>query len=196
MKKVCIYSGSFNPIHCGHIALARYVVREKLADEVWVVVSPQNPLKSASALIQDDLRLKMAQIAFRGDLQIMVSDVELHLPKPSYTIDTLEFLQKNHSDCEFSLLIGMDSLNSFHRWKRYQDTLRKFRLLVYPRRGEEPDISNLIEFKDKIQFIEAPNIEISSTEIRQMIAQDQSITGFVEPKVEEFILKNKLYRVE
>lgn len=195
MKKVCIYSGSFNPIHCGHIALARHVVREKLADEVWVVVSPQNPLKPASALLQDDLRLKMVQIAFRGDLHIMVSDVELHLPKPSYTIDTLEFLQQNHHDCEFSLLIGMDSLNSFHRWKRYEDILCKFRLLVYPRKGEECNLLNFSEFKDKISFIQAPNVEVSSTEIRQKIAQSYSITGLVEPEVEQFIHANKLYRV-
>ena len=136
-KRIGIYSGSFNPVHNGHISLAKYLLDSDIVDEVWIVVSPLNPLKTTSdELIADELRLQMAKIAFEGIRDTKVSDVEFCLPRPSYTIDTLNYLQKQYPDYHFFLLIGEDNMAVFDKWKDYKEILRKYTVLVYPRHAD------------------------------------------------------------
>ncbi|MDR0831225.1 MAG: nicotinate-nucleotide adenylyltransferase [Prevotellaceae bacterium] len=187
--KIGIYSGSFNPIHFGHIELAKYLIDNNLVDEVWVVVSPQNPLKKVENLADDFLRLKMAKLAFRGEKKIKVSDIEFRLPKPSYSIDTLNFLQKQHPKTDFCLLIGADNVPIFDKWKNYSEILEKFTVMVYPRDNYEQKSEKF----PQMQFINAPKFNISSTEIRERLSKNLSCENLLPQKVEEFVLKHKIY---
>ena len=135
MKKVGIYSGSFNPIHHGHIMLANYLVEFSDLDELWFVVTPQNPLKKKEDLLDDDERLKMVELAIGDDPRIFVSDIEMHLHTPSYTINTLTALSERYPECEFVFICGMDSLQNFKNWREYQKILDNYELLVFPREG-------------------------------------------------------------
>jgi len=135
MKKVGIYSGSFNPIHHGHVMLANYLVEFADLDELWFVVTPQNPLKQKEELLDDDERLKMVQLAVGDDPRLKVSDIEMHLPTPSYTINTLTSLSEQCPDCKFIFICGMDSLQNFKNWREYQRILDNYELLVFPREG-------------------------------------------------------------
>lgn len=194
-KKICVYSGSFNPVHNGHIALAEYLVDRQIVDEVWVVISPQNPLKPASELIDDTLRLQMAKMAFDGKSGIKVSDVEFYLPKPSYTIDTLDFLQSQYSEFDFCLLIGEDNIVSFHKWKNSEDILRKYPVIVYPRHTADHNSEHNKSRYRSMQFIDAPAINISSTDIRNKIKQNLSIVGLLPQNVIDFIYQHRLYKL-
>ena len=183
MSKIGIYSGSFNPIHFGHIKLAKYLIASKLVDEVWLIVSTQNPLKQQNDLMDDNLRLKMAKIAFKKYPKIKVSDVEFHLPKPSYTIDTLNFLQEKYPQNQFFLLIGADNVAVFDKWKNYTEILEKFTVLCYPR-------ENFLQKSEKfpqIKFINAPRINISSTEIRNRLKNNLPCDDLMPKNVVEFI---------
>ena len=181
--KICIYSGSFNPVHYGHISLANYLITNNISDEVWIVVSPQNPLKMATDLLPDDLRLKMAKLAFKSKKRIKVSDVEFYLPKPNYTIDTLDFLQKKYPNYVFGLLIGEDNVKIFDKWKNFEQILNQYEVLVYPRlKLEQTEINskeNDIKMYPQMKFINAPFINISSTEIRERIKNHQSVKGLL-----------------
>lgn len=129
MKRIGIYSGSFNPIHHGHVMLANYLVEFSDLDELWFVVTPQNPLKQKEDLLDDDERLKMVQLAVGDDPRFHVSDIEMHLPKPSYTIHTLTALSEQFTDCEFVFICGMDSLQNMRNWREYEKILNNYELL-------------------------------------------------------------------
>jgi nicotinate-nucleotide adenylyltransferase len=189
MKKIGIYSGSFNPIHFGHIELAKYLINKNLVNEVWLVVSPQNPLKKESDLTKDILRLEMAEIALRGEKKIKVSDVEFHLPKPNYTIDTLNFLQRKYPENKFCLLIGADNVPIFDKWKNYVEILQRFTVIVYPREN----FGQKSELYPQMQFIDAPKFNISSTQIRRRLAQNLPCDDLLPKKVAEFIQGKKNY---
>ena len=180
MKKIALFGGSFNPIHVGHIALAK-AVRERCGlDEVWLMVSPQNPLKEEGNLLADALRLEMAQKAVEGVEGIQVSDFEMHLPKPSYTWTTLQHLSLAKPDCTFILLIGGDNWAHFERWRRWQDILREYDVIVYPR-DHHPGT------------IDVPLLDVSSTEIRQKVRQGESIEGLVPASI--IPLVEKYYKI-
>ena len=192
-KKIGIYSGSFNPVHNGHISLAKYLLDSDIVDEVWIVVSPLNPLKTTSdELIADELRLQMAKIAFEGIRDTKVSDVEFRLPRPSYTIDTLNYLQKQYPDYQFFLLIGEDNMAVFDKWKNYQEILRKYTVLVYPRHADTNSSDNMLRHTN-IHKIDAPYIDISSTDIRHRIRQHLPLTDVLPKSVIDFIKSNGLY---
>lgn len=174
-KKVTLYFGSFNPIHVGHMALADFIVDNDIADEVWLVVSPHNPLKDKNSLWNDDFRLNLVCAAVASADRIKVSDVEFYLPQPNYTINTLEFLSKNNPETEFSLLIGADNLAIFDKWYRYEDIIAGYRLYVYPRPDAHPDLSRFPE----VCMIDAPLYDISSTEIRCKIENGESVADMV-----------------
>ena len=177
MKTIGIFGGSFNPIHNGHIALAWQLKELAALDEVWLMVSPQNPLKQGSAdLLDDRLRYQMARIALHGEDGIKACDYELHLPKPSYTWNTLQHLRQDFPDDTFLLLIGGDNWQNFHRWYRAEDILREHRIVVYPRRGSETDHSLL---PASVSIVETPLLDISSTEVRLRVQQRQGIEGMV-----------------
>ena len=175
-KKTGIFGGSFNPIHTGHIALARQLREAAGLDEVWLMVSPQNPLKQQAALLDDDLRLQMAKAALADEPFIEVSDYEFHLPRPSYTWNTLQALKDDYPDREFVLLIGGDNWESFAHWYRADDIIRNYQLIVYPRRGSDIDLTSL---PSTVTVIEAELLDISSTDIRRRVRRHQSIKGMV-----------------
>ena len=167
MRKIGIFGGSFNPIHCGHIALAQAVQKQCGLDEVWLMVSPQNPLKrNDSDLLDDSLRFAMAQRALEGVEGVVACDYEFHLPKPSYTWNTLQHLAKDYPDYTFILLIGGDNWAHFQRWRHWQDILWHHDIIVYPR-DEYPGT------------IDVPLLPVSSTEIRQKVRAGESIKGLV-----------------
>ncbi|MDR1898037.1 MAG: nicotinate-nucleotide adenylyltransferase [Prevotellaceae bacterium] len=193
-SNVVIFSGSFNPIHIGHLAIAAYVVEFTSADECWFVVSPHNPLKPKTELADFCHRFNMVKIASdETNLPITASDIENTLSQPSYTINTLEMLSEKYPDKQFSLLIGADNLNGFHLWKDYPKILANYRLLVYPRFGF--DNKSLYE-KYRAQKLDAPIMEISSTFIRNNIRKGHNLKAFLPPGVFEYIRKFKLYEEE
>ena len=189
---VCVYSGSFNPIHNGHIALAEYLVDRQIVDEVWVIITPQNPLKPSNTLINDNLRLQMARLALEGRKGIVVSDVEIHLPKPSYTIDTLRFLQSQYPLYSFCLLIGQDNVSIFDKWKSYRQILHDFRVLVYPR--NVATTTEHLKYPEMQLLTDAPTVDISSTDIGSRVKSGLPITGLLPDAVAEFIAEHRLYK--
>ena len=166
-KLIAIFGGSFNPIHCGHIALAQAVLRQCQLDEVWLMVSPQNPLKrNDSDLLDDSLRFEMAQKALEGVEGVKACDYEFHLPQPSYTWNTLQHLSADYPDREFILIIGGDNWAHFQRWRHWKDILWHHRIIAYPR-------------DQYLGTIDVPLLDMSSTEIRERVRQGHSVDGLV-----------------
>src|SRR2546428_6896474 len=170
--KIGLFFGSFNPIHTGHLIIASYMANFTDLDKVWLVVSPHNTLKEKSDLIHVHDRLEMAKLATEDAVKIDVSDVELKMPRPSYTIDTLTFLTEKYPQHEFSLIMGGDNLRSLKKWKNYEAILNYYRVFVYPRPGEV-----MIEWNGHPSIIitETPLIEISATFIRKSIAANKNV---------------------
>ena len=190
MIKTGIYGGSFNPIHNGHIALAKAFLRQAALDEVWFVVSPQNPFKVNDHLLDDRWRLRLTKAALQEETRLMASDYEFHLPKPSYMWHTLQSMSREYPDREFTLLIGGDNWTTFHRWYHADDILSHYSLAVYPRKDNPIDTATL---PPNVQLINAELLDISSTEVRHRITKGQDISHLVPPRVAELITKNHLY---
>lgn len=190
-QHIGIFSGSFNPVHAGHLILANYLCEFTDLDEVWFVVSPHNPLKEAGDLLDDDLRLEMVRLALEEFDHMTASDVEFHMPRPSYTIDTLRRLTNEHPDKNFTLIIGGDNWKRFHKWKEYAQLISNYQLLVYPRPGEEVVIPE--QLRASVRLVKAPIVEISSTFIRESIQNGKNMRAFLPPKVYDFIIQNGLY---
>ncbi|MEP4533529.1 MAG: nicotinate (nicotinamide) nucleotide adenylyltransferase [Cyclobacteriaceae bacterium] len=188
--KIGLFFGSFNPIHVGHLIIANVVHECTDVDEVWFVVSPQNPLKKNKNLLHEFDRLDLVQAAIADDYHFRVSDVEFNMPKPSYTIDTLTVLTEKHPNHDFSLIIGSDNLGSLPRWKNHDQILKNFRLIVYPRPNSE--VSELINHP-KVEMVEAPEMEISATLIRKMIREGKSIRYLVPDTAISRIEAKKLF---
>lgn len=175
--RIGIFGGSFNPIHVGHISLAKQLLRLAELDEVWLMVSPQNPLKQQHTdLLDDSLRYQMARIAVHGEEGIVASDYELHLPKPSYTWHTLQHLKADYPDCTFVLLIGGDNWQLFPRWYRAEDILGEYQIVVYPRRGSDIERASL---PNNVTVVDTELLDISSTEVRQWAYQGREISEYV-----------------
>lgn len=172
--RIGLFGGSFNPIHGGHLAIARAALEQCGLDEVWLMVSPQNPLKQQSDLLDDSLRFEMAQKALEGINGVKACDYEFRLPKPSYTWNTLQQLSKDFPDHRFCLLIGGDNWAHFERWRHWKDILRHYDVVVYPRD----------EFAGTIDL---PLINVSSTEIRQKVRAGERISGLVPERVETLV---------
>ena len=177
MQRIGIYGGSFNPVHFGHIGLAKWVIEHTDLDELWFLVSPNNPLKSVQSLALEEERLAAVQQAIQDIPRLKASDFEFSLPRPSYTANTLRALQQAYPDYEFTLIIGEDNLSIFHQWREYEFILANFRLFVYPRHTKEPQNAADIQGNPSIQWSNipvkdlqflsgAPYFDISSTEIR------------------------------
>ena len=188
-----IFGGSFNPIHNGHISLARQLREKAGLDEVWLMVSPQNPLKKSSDLLDDNLRMEMARLAVEGQEGIIASDYEMHLPKPSYTWNTLQNLSKDYPDREFVLLMGGDNWALFDKWYHYEDILKNYQIVIYPRRDCP---LNSLGKAPSPQIVEAELLDISSTEIRQRIKEGKGIRRMVPKAVADFIKEKGLYAKE
>ncbi len=182
--EVGLFFGSFNPIHTGHMIIANLVKETTQVEEVWFIVSPQNPFKKNKSLLHEFDRLDMVNAAIGDDYKFRSSDVEFNMPRPSYTIDTLTVLQEKHPEKKFHLIIGEDNLASFPKWKNHEMILEHFGLIVYPRPNSKE--SNLIS-SDKVRLIEAPEVDISATLIRKLIKEGKSIKYLVPESVESLI---------
>ena len=188
--KVGLYFGSFNPIHHGHLIIANFVCQNSDLDQLWFVVSPQNPLKPSAGLLNEYHRLYLVNIAIEGENILRASDIEFKLPRPSYTIDTLTYLQEKYSQHEFSIIMGSDSFQNIANWKNYQQILKNFRVFVYMRAGFEitrKTDSNII-------ILEAPLLQISATHIRNNVKARKSIRYLVPDKVMEEIERTRYYQ--
>ena len=185
-KKVGIFGGSFNPIHTGHIALAKSLCEKAGLDEVWFMVSPMNPFKkTATDLLDDHLRLEMVEKALEKEPQLKACDYEFRLPKPSYTWHTLQAISQEFTDIEFTLLIGGDNWAAFDKWYHHEDILAHYPIVVYPRQG-----SSVGEVPGGVTIVATPLLNISSTEIRQRIKEGKSIKGMVPESIEELVKRN------
>jgi nicotinate-nucleotide adenylyltransferase len=189
-NKIGLFFGSFNPIHNGHLIIADYIVDNTPLEQIWFVVSPQNPFKSPQDLLNDKIRLHLVEIAIKGNKNFLASDVEFGLEKPSFTINTLNYLKSKHQEKEFSLIIGKDNLETFHKWKNYEEIINNHKIYVYPRPFVK--IEKNIKHNNIIN-VEAPQIEISSTKIRENIRTKHSIRYLLPEKVIKEIQKNKYY---
>ena len=185
-----LFFGSFNPIHIGHLIIAQYMANFSNLDKVWLVVSPHNPLKDKSTLINTYDRLEMCKLAINDDPRLSVSDIELNLPQPSYTIDTLAYLEERYPEHTFNLIMGEDNLLTLHKWKNYELILNNYKIYVYPRVHSQK--SDLIKHAN-VELTDTPIMEVSSTFIRNAIKNRKEIRYFVPENVLKFIESKGLY---
>lgn len=190
MIRTAIYGGSFNPIHTGHTQLGEWLCKEGFVDELWFMVSPQNPLKQGVSLQNDEIRLQLAQLAVAESETLHVSDFEMHLPRPSYMANTLAALRKAHPDREFILVIGADNWACFNNWHKPEEILSHHKVLVYPREGYPVDEANLPE---GVTLVHSPLFEISSTDIRKAIRKGKCQGEWLAPRVWAEIRRRNLY---
>ncbi len=189
-KKTGLLFGSFNPIHNGHMILASYMLEFTDLDEVWFVVSPQNPLKEKKSLLADYHRLALARLAVEEHPKMQVSDIEFKMPKPSYTIDTLTWLSEKYENRDFIIICGTDVFPTFHKWKNYEQLLEQYHFYVYPRLG-----SGLGSYENQanIKLHPAPQMDISSSFIRKGLKQKKDMSFWMPDKVHEYILEMHFY---
>lgn len=193
MKKIGLFFGSFNPIHIGHLILANYILENTDMNELWFVVSPQNPFKEKKSLLNDYNRLDMVKMSLKNYPKMKASNVEFSLPIPSYTIDTLTYLKEKYPQNAFSLIMGEDNLKSLHKWKNFELLIKNYQIIVYPRISDK----KLVEItwnQENIHRISAPIIELSATEIRQMIKDKKNVRPMLPPEVFEYLDGSNFYR--
>ena len=186
-----LFGGSFNPIHNGHVWLAKALLRETGLDEVWFMVSPQNPLKQNRQLLDDNQRFRLVQLALNDEPRLRPCDYEFHLPKPSYTWNTLQSLKKDFPEHRFTLLIGGDNWQLFDKWYRYEDLLREYHIVVYPRQDANTD--DMQTASPNVTFVKVPLLNISSTMVRERLRRGMSVRGLVPGPVASVIEQEHLY---
>ena len=189
-KTIGILGGSFNPVHSGHMMLASYLSQWGYVDEVWLTLSPRNPLKEPGDLLPDMKRLAMLNIAVKGAPSIDICDIELSLPKPSYTINTLEVLRERYPEYRFKLIIGSDNWRIFDQWRASSRILDEFGVIVYLRPGYPVEHRHV----DGLEVVDAPMINISSTFIRDSISRGRNMNYFLPAGVYKYIVDNRLYK--
>ena len=205
--KIGLYFGTFNPIHVGHLIIANHMAEHSDLDQIWMVVTPHNPLKKKNTLLDDYHRLQMVHLAAEDFPKIKPSDIEFKLSQPNYTVNTLVHLEEKYPNYEFSLIMGEDNLRSLHKWKNYEVILDNHDIYVYPRLeaigsaeeviasdSENLDLKILQKFGKKIHLIDAPVVEISSTFIRDNIKKEKNVQPLLPAKVWEYIDHNNFYK--
>jgi nicotinate-nucleotide adenylyltransferase len=196
MIKTGLYFGSFNPVHIGHIAIAGYMTEFAGLDQVWFVVSPQNPLKKKETLLADHQRLYMTQLAIGDNTRLKASDIEFKLPVPSYTIDTITYLKEKYQNNEFNLVMGEDNLFTLHKWKNAAELIQKCPIYVYPRPDTGKPSSPLLDkilSKAEIHMVKAPLMDISGTFIRDGIKNGKDMSYFLSAPVWKYIREMHFY---
>jgi len=191
--KVGLYFGTFNPIHVGHLIIANHMAEHSDLDQVWMVVTPHNPLKQKSTLLDDRSRFHMVRLATEDYPKIKPSDIEFHLEQPNYTVNTLAHLKDKFPNHEFSLIMGEDNLNSLHKWKNYEYLLEHYDIYIYPRISTETENLGLNNHP-RIHKIDAPIVEISSTFIRESIKNKKNVRPLLPENVWDEIDYNNYYK--
>lgn len=189
--KIGLFFGSFNPVHIGHMIIADYFAENTDLQQVWFIVSPQNPFKEKSSLLDEKHRLYMVNLAIEDNYKLQASNIEFHLPQPSYTIDTLVYLKEKHPEHEFSILVGSDNLAAFHKWKNFEKILARHIIYVYKRNHTDTIPNNL---NGDIRLLDVPLLGISSTYIRQSIKSGKSFRYLVPEKVWQHIIDMHFYK--
>ena len=191
--KIGIFGGSFDPIHIGHAIIAQHIISSGIVDRLWFMVSPVNPLKvDKERQVADTDRLRMVEMVSRPMEGVETSAFEFSMPKPSYTIDTLNALQAKFPEDKFYLVIGADNWRLFGKWRNSNEILEKYHLLIYPRLGHEVTIPE--ELQERVTLVDAPIIELSSTEIRNRIAEGKSVRYYIPDEVLQYIDRKNLYK--
>jgi len=185
-----LYFGSFNPVHIGHLAIANFMVEFSELEQLWFVVSPQNPLKERKSLLKDYHRLEMVHLAVEDDDRFRASDIEFKLPTPSYTIDTLTYLEELNPGREFQLVMGADGLRTFHKWKHAELIVEKYHRLIYPRPGTDIEMASRLP---NATLVDAPMMEISSSFIRQAIKEGKDVRHLVPAKAYRYMREMHFY---
>jgi nicotinate-nucleotide adenylyltransferase len=196
MSKIGLFFGSFNPVHIGHMAIAGYMKEFTDLDQIWFVVSPQNPLKKKESLLPDRHRLYLVEKAIGENDNFKPSDIEFNRPSPSYTIDTMALLHEKYPEHKFVLVMGEDNLNTLHKWKNAIELISQFPLYVYPRPDavkKKNDLLDEILNKAKIKWVNAPLMDISGTFIRNGIKRGKNMSYFLHPEVWKYIEEMHFY---
>ncbi len=201
MKKVGLYFGTFNPIHVGHLIIANYMADFTELDEVWLVVSPQNPFKQKSSLLADYHRLQLVRVGVEDNPKVKVSDIEFHLDKPSYTVHTLVHLQEKYPNIEFALIMGEDNLRTLHKWKNHEVILAKHNIYVYPRVLTEQEKEDLKIYRTKAALanhprvirVDAPVMKLSSSFIRKAIKENRNVRYLLTEPVHQYVKEMHFY---
>ena len=193
MKKIGLYFGTFNPIHIGHLIIANHMVENSDLDEIWMVVTPHNPFKKKSSLLDNHHRLEMVYRATKDYEKISPSDIEFNLPQPNYTIYTLAKLSEKHPNYAFNLIMGEDNLKSLHKWKNYEAILEDYYVYVYPRISEGK-VETQFDKHPKIHLVNAPIVEISSTMIRNGIKEQKNMQPLLSNNVWQYIDEMNFYK--
>ena len=188
--KTGLYFGSFNPIHIGHMAIANFIIEFSDLEQLWFVVSPQNPLKEKKTLLKDYHRLEMVQLAVEDDDRFRASDIEFKLPTPSYTIDTLVYLEEKNPGHEFQLVMGADGLRTFHKWKHANLIVEKYHRLIYPRPGVD---MGAVSQLPNATVVNAPLMEISSSFIRSAIKDGKDVRHLVPSRAYQYMREMHFY---
>ena len=188
--KIGLYFGSFNPVHIGHLIIASYIADHTDLEQVWFVVSPQNPLKKETSLLNEQHRKHLIDLSIEGEKKLKTSNVEFKLPKPSYTIDTLTYLDEQYPRHQFSMIMGSDSFSNIKRWKNYEVLLKNYHIYIY----ERPGFKVAANPDSRITLLRAPLLEISSTHIRELLHLKKSIRYMVPDIVKEEIELHHYYR--
>jgi nicotinate-nucleotide adenylyltransferase len=191
--KIGLYFGSFNPIHIGHLVIANHIAEYSDLDQVWFVVTPHNPFKKKSSLLDNYQRLEMVYLATKDYPKLKSSDIEFSLPQPSYTVNTLAYLQEKYPDYKFSLIMGEDNLKSFHKWKNHDVILENHHIYVYPRITENK-VETPFDGHKKIHVIEAPIMQLSSTFIRKGIKAGKNVKPMLPEHVWEYLDEMNFYK--
>jgi nicotinate-nucleotide adenylyltransferase len=189
-KKIGLYFGSFNPIHVGHLLVANYIAEFGPVDEVWLVVSPQNPFKTKESLLSNHHRLQLVNLAIGDYPKLKASSIEFDLPTPSYTVNTLAHLSEKYPKHQFSLIMGSDNLENFHKWKNYEAIIEHYHILVYPRNTFK---GHALLDNPKFSLVNAPEVEISSSFIRQAIHDKKDVRHFLTPAVWDYVKEMHFY---
>jgi len=195
-KRIGLYFGTFNPIHVGHLIIADYMAQNESLDEVWLVITPQNPLKQKSGMLSDTHRLYLVRLAIEGNPRLKASNIEFGLPKPSFTVHTLAVLGEKYPQHSFVLIMGQDNLRTIHKWKNFETILQNHDLLVYPRSltvDREDDDPVHVDMT-RVKLCPAPVMAISSTEIRKAIEENKEVKYLLTPAVEQYVSEMNFYR--
>jgi nicotinate-nucleotide adenylyltransferase len=199
-QNIGLFFGTFNPIHVGHLILANFMAQLPEIDEVWFVVTPRNPFKSKETLLEDIHRLALVREAVESNLRLKASNIEFGLPQPNYTVDTLAFLSEKYPEKNFTLIMGEDNLRGFHKWKNYETILQYYHILVYPRvythneQVEQSETTKELLRHPHVKMVDAPLMKISSSMIREMIAEGKDVQYILSPEVFKYVDEMNFYK--